>query len=120
MEPTVVMHATHNMDIMRSESFGPVLAIHRPVTDDMEAIELMNDSEFGLTAGLFSRDPEKLSRLTSKLDVGTVFWNTCDQAEPWMPWTGRKASGQGVTLSYLGTQAMAKPKAVYVRMKNID
>ncbi|MFO7181792.1 MAG: aldehyde dehydrogenase family protein [Pseudomonadota bacterium] len=113
-EPTVVANATNAMRLMREESFGPVIGIAR-VSDDERAIELMNDTEYGLTAGVYTRDRARAERVLARLDVGTAYWNCCDRVSPRLPWTGRRHSGMGSTLSKYGIVAFVQPKAFHLK-----
>lgn len=113
-EPTVLADVDHTMSVMREESFGPVIGVQK-VKDDEEALRLMQDTEYGLTAAVFSKDEARAKRILEQLDVGTGYWNCCDRVSPWLPWSGRKNSGLGTTLSYLGIRAFVKPKAYHLR-----
>jgi len=113
-EPTVLADARHDMKAMRDESFGPLIGI-MPVPGDEQAAELMADTEYGLTAGVYTRDRRRAERLLADLDTGTVYWNCCDRVSPRLPWSGRRHSGLGTTLSTLGIQAFLKPKAWHLR-----
>ncbi len=113
-EATVLVEADHRMDIMRDESFGPVIAIQK-VQDDAEAITLMNDSPFGLTAGVFTPDEARARRILTQVRAGTVYWNCCDRVSPRLPWSGVGDSGIGLTLSRYGIQTFARPKAWHLR-----
>lgn len=113
-EPTVLSDVNHTMRVMKEETFGPVIGIQK-VKDDEEALRLMADTEYGLTAAVFSKSEERAKRILGELDVGTGYWNCCDRVSPWLPWSGRKHSGLGTTLSYLGIQAFVKPKAYHLR-----
>ncbi|HLV65013.1 MAG TPA: aldehyde dehydrogenase family protein [Polyangiaceae bacterium] len=113
-EPTVIVNATNAMRIMREESFGPVIGIAR-VPNDERAIELMNDTEYGLTAGVYTRDRARAEHLLARLDAGSVYWNCCDRVSPRLPWTGRRHSGIGSTLSKHGIRAFVQPKAFHLR-----
>ncbi|TPX60626.1 hypothetical protein SpCBS45565_g07467 [Spizellomyces sp. 'palustris'] len=99
--PQVLINVDHSMRIMREETFGPVVGIMK-VASDEEAVQLMNDSEFGLTASIWTKDVEKGLNFGEDLEVGTVFMNRCDYLDPAMAWTGWKDSGRGVTLSKFG------------------
>ncbi len=112
--PTVVAGATNDMRLMRDESFGPVIGI-ATVADDDEAVRLMNDSEYGLTAGVYSRDRQRAEAILRRVDAGSVYWNCCDRVSPRLPWTGRKHSGIGSTLSVDGIRAFLQPKAWHLR-----
>jgi acyl-CoA reductase-like NAD-dependent aldehyde dehydrogenase len=109
-EPTVIAGATNAMRLMREESFGPVIGV-AAVAGDEEAVELMNDTEYGLTAGVYSRDRARAERLLSRVNAGSVYINACDRVSPRLPWTGRKHSGIGSTLSTYGIRAFVQPKA---------
>jgi acyl-CoA reductase-like NAD-dependent aldehyde dehydrogenase len=109
-EPTVIAGATNAMRVMRDESFGPIIGI-ASVEDDAEAIERMNDTEYGLTAGVYSRDNGRAAKVLSHVNAGTVYINACDRVSPRLPWTGRKHSGMGSTLSTYGIRAFLQPKA---------
>jgi acyl-CoA reductase-like NAD-dependent aldehyde dehydrogenase len=108
--PTVLVNVTHEMDVMREESFGPIIGL-MAVTDDAEAIARMNDTEYGLTAGVYSRNKDRASRILNRLHAGSVYWNCCDRVSPRLPWSGVKHSGIGLTLSRYGIQAFTRPKA---------
>lgn len=109
-EPTVLAGATNAMHVMRDESFGPIIGIAGVASDD-EAIASMNDTEYGLTAGVYSRDRERAARVLERVHAGTVYINACDRVSPRLPWTGRKHSGMGSTLSTYGIRAFLQPKA---------
>jgi acyl-CoA reductase-like NAD-dependent aldehyde dehydrogenase len=102
------------MKVMREESFGPVIGIQE-VSDDREAIALMNDTEYGLTAAVYTPDVARAERILSRVDAGTAYWNCCDRVSPRLPWTGRKHSGIGSTLSIAGIRAFVQPKAWHLR-----
>ncbi len=112
---TVLTEVNHSMAIMREESFGPVIGIQK-VTSDEEALKLMNDSEYGLTAGVYTRDGAVASKLMADLNAGSVYWNCCDRVSPRLPWSGRGHSGIGSTLSVLGIDTFLKPKAYHLRL----
>jgi len=109
-EPTVLSGVTHEMQIMREESFGPVIGIMQ-AGDDEEAARLMNETEYGLTAAVYTPDRERAERVLSRVDAGTVYWNCCDRVSPRMPWTGRRHSGIGSTLGTVGIRAFVQPKS---------
>lgn len=115
-EPTVLASVTHEMSVMKEESFGPIIGIQK-VNSDEEAIALMLDSEYGLTAAIYADNYERAKPILDKMDSGTVYWNCCDRLSPQLPWSGRKHSGFGSTLSYLGIRAFVKPKAYHLRGK---
>ncbi len=113
-EPTVIADATGEMLVMRHESFGPIVGV-QAVADDDEAVSLMNDSEYGLTAGVYTRDRGRAEAILRRVDAGSVYWNCCDRVSPRLPWTGRKHSGAGSTLSTLGIRAFLRPKAWHLQ-----
>jgi acyl-CoA reductase-like NAD-dependent aldehyde dehydrogenase len=113
-EPTVLADATHNMKLMREESFGPIIGIMK-VKDDPEAIELMKDTEYGLTAAVYSKSKERAEKILRRIDAGTGYWNCCDRVSAALPWSGRKHSGFGVTLSNAGIRAFTRPKAYHLK-----
>ncbi len=113
-EPTVLVNVNHSMKIMKDESFGPVIGIQK-VSSDEEAIDLMKDTEYGLTAAVFSSDESRAQRVFDEMDTGTVYWNCCDRVSPNVPWSGRKNSGLGSTLSAQGIRAFTQPKAYHLR-----
>ena len=114
MAPQVVVDVNHEMSLMREESFGPVVGI-MAVADDAEAVRLMNDSPYGLTAAIFTADAEAAARLGEEIETGTVFMNRCDYLDPALAWTGIKDSGHGCTLSRLGYEALTRPKSFHLR-----
>ncbi|MEI3797661.1 MULTISPECIES: aldehyde dehydrogenase family protein [Chitinophaga] len=109
-EPTILTDVDHNMKIMQEESFGPVIGIMK-VSSDKEAIELMNDTEYGLTASVYSSNGERAQEILSQVNAGTGYWNCCDRVTAGLPWAGRKHSGFGATLSHQGLRAFTKTKA---------
>jgi acyl-CoA reductase-like NAD-dependent aldehyde dehydrogenase len=113
-EPTVLSGVHHGMEIMREESFGPVIGIQK-VSSDAEAVALMNDTRYGLTAGVYTRDEVKARELLAQVNAGTVYWNCCDRVSPRLPWSGHGHSGVGLTLSTYGIQAFTRPKAWHLR-----
>jgi acyl-CoA reductase-like NAD-dependent aldehyde dehydrogenase len=114
LTPQILTNVTHNMRVMRDESFGPVVGI-MPVKDDAEAIALMNDCQFGLTAAIFTNDVDAADAIGAKLETGTVFMNRCDYLDPALCWTGCKDTGQGAGLSVLGYQALTRPKSYHLK-----
>jgi len=113
-QPTVVADATNDMSLMRQESFGPVIGI-APVSGDEEAVRLMNDTEYGLTAGVYTKDRARARAVLARVDAGSVYWNCCDRVSPRLPWTGRRHSGIGSTLSREGIRTFVQPKAWHFR-----
>src|ERR1700694_2315156 len=109
-EPTVVVDVDHRMALMRDESFGPIIGIQK-VKDDTEAVRLMNDSEYGLTAGVYTPDEKRARRILSQVHAGSAYWNCCDRVSPRLPWSGVGHSGIGLTLSTYGIQTFTRPKA---------
>jgi len=112
--PTVLTDVDHSMLVMRDESFGPIIGI-QAVADDAAAIELMNDTEYGLTAGVYTNDAARARRILSRVDAGSVYWNCCDRVSPRLPWSGVRHSGIGLTLSTMGIQTFTRPKAWHLR-----
>ena len=92
----------------------PLLGFKK-VSSDAEATELMNDSDYGLTASVYCRDKPRAQRIMSELDAGTVYANCCDRVSPYTPWSGRKGSGLGSTLSEIGIEAFMQPKAWHIK-----
>jgi acyl-CoA reductase-like NAD-dependent aldehyde dehydrogenase len=113
-QPTVFSHVNHQMDLMREESFGPVIGIQK-VSGDDEAVRLMNDTRYGLTAGVYTRDEARARRLLAQVNAGTVYWNCCDRVSPRLPWSGHGDSGVGLTLSTYGIATFTRPKAWHLR-----
>jgi acyl-CoA reductase-like NAD-dependent aldehyde dehydrogenase len=113
-EPTVLVNVNHNMEVMREESFGPIIGIQK-VGSDEEAVALMNDTRYGLTAGVFTRDAARAEALLGRVNAGSVYWNCCDRVSPRLPWSGHRDSGVGVTLSTYGIQTFTQPKAWHLR-----
>ncbi len=114
LAPQVLINVDHRMDVMQQESFGPVVGI-MPVRSDQEAIELMNDSPYGLTASIWTSNSTAAKQIGLQLDTGTVFMNRCDYLDPELAWTGVKNSGRGCSLSSLGYQALTRPKSFHLR-----
>jgi acyl-CoA reductase-like NAD-dependent aldehyde dehydrogenase len=113
-EPTVLTQVNHQMKVMMEESFGPIIGVMK-VRDDQEAIRLMNDCEYGLTASVYTQNKDRGTGILSQVNSGTSYLNCCDRVSPYLPWAGRKHSGLGATLSYLGILAFAKPRGWHVR-----
>jgi acyl-CoA reductase-like NAD-dependent aldehyde dehydrogenase len=112
--PTVFTDVNHDMLLMREESFGPVIGI-QAVDDDEHALALMNDTRYGLTAGVFTRDEETARALLARVNAGSAYWNCCDRVSPRLPWSGHGDSGLGLTLSHHGILAFTRPKAWHLR-----
>jgi acyl-CoA reductase-like NAD-dependent aldehyde dehydrogenase len=114
LAPQILIDVNHQMRVMRDETFGPVVGIMK-VEDDDEAIRLMNDSDFGLTASLWTRDPARAARVGARVETGTVFMNRCDYLDPGLCWTGCKDTGRGAALSVLGYHALTRPKSYHLK-----
>jgi acyl-CoA reductase-like NAD-dependent aldehyde dehydrogenase len=114
MAPQVLVDVDHRMAVMTEETFGPVVGI-MPVAGDEEALRLMNDSRYGLTASIWSQDVEAALSLGDQLETGTCFLNRCDYLDPALAWTGVKDSGRGCTLSSLGYEALTRPKSFHFK-----
>jgi len=112
--PTVLVDVDHTMRVMREETFGPLIGL-APVASDDQAVALMSDTEYGLTASVYTPDRARAERLLGRLDVGTAYWNCCDRVSPRLPWTGRGASGLGLTLGREGITTFLRPKAFHLR-----
>jgi acyl-CoA reductase-like NAD-dependent aldehyde dehydrogenase len=115
-EPTVLIDTTNDMAVMRDESFGPIIGIAK-VKDDEEAVKLMNDTEYGLTAAVYTATQARAEKILIQINSGTGYWNCCDRVSPALPWSGRKHSGFGATLSHMGIRAFTKPKGYHLRGK---
>jgi acyl-CoA reductase-like NAD-dependent aldehyde dehydrogenase len=113
-EPTVLVDVNHKMKVMREESFGPVIGIMK-VKSDEEAVQLMNDTEYGLTAAVYSSSQKRAEKILAQLNSGTGYWNCCDRVSAALPWSGRKHSGFGSTLSHVGLRAFTQPKGYHLR-----
>jgi len=113
-EPTVIADVDHTMSVMRDESFGPVIGV-QAVDGDDDAVALMNDTEYGLTAGVYTTDRRRAMRILERVHAGSVYWNCCDRVSPRLPWSGVGHSGLGLTLSTYGIQAFNRPKAWHLR-----
>ncbi|OEO26994.1 aldehyde dehydrogenase [Pseudomonas sp. J237] len=116
LAPQVLTGVDHSMRVMSEESFGPVVGIQK-VADDAEALRLMNDSEFGLTAAIFSQDEDAALALADQVEAGTVFLNRCDYLDPALAWTGVKNSGHGCTLSSVGFEHLTRPKSFHFKTR---
>jgi len=116
MAPQVLTAVNHRMSVMVEESFGPVVGIMK-VSDDAEAIGLMNDSPYGLTAAIWTEDVDAARKIGDEIATGTVFMNRCDYLDPALTWTGVKDTGRGATLSLLGYDALTRPKSYHFRTR---
>ncbi|MEE8364778.1 MAG: aldehyde dehydrogenase family protein [Gammaproteobacteria bacterium] len=114
LAPQVLVDVDHSMRVMTEESFGPVIGI-MSVSGDDEAIKLMNDSEFGLTAAVFTQDENAAIEIGNQIETGTWFMNRCDYLDPALAWTGVKNSGRGCTLSSVGFEHMTRPKSYHLK-----
>jgi acyl-CoA reductase-like NAD-dependent aldehyde dehydrogenase len=114
LAPEVLVNVNHQMEVMREESFGPVVGIMK-VQDDDEAVMLMNDSPYGLTASIWTRDMDRAAEVGSRIETGTVFMNRCDYLDPFLTWTGVKDTGRGTSLSKLGFETLTQPKSYHLR-----
>ncbi|HHS82453.1 MAG TPA: aldehyde dehydrogenase family protein [Devosia sp.] len=114
LSPQILTNVNHQMRVMRDESFGPVVGIMK-VSSDEEAVELMNDSEFGLTASLWTADPERAARIGRQIETGTVFMNRADYLDPGLCWTGCKNTGRGGALSVIGYHNLTRPKSYHLK-----
>lgn len=113
-EPTVLTNVSHDMLLMKEESFGPIIGIQKVKNDD-EAIQLMNDTEYGLTAGVYTQDEKRAEKILKQINAGTVYWNCCDRVSPKLPWAGRGHSGIGCTLSHYGIETFVRLKAWHLK-----
>lgn len=114
LAPQVLTNVDHSMSVMMDESFGPVVGIMKVKSDD-EAIRLMNDSPYGLTAGIWTSDLEAAERIGDQIETGTVFMNRCDYLDPALAWTGVKDTGRGASLSPIGYEMLTRPKSYHLR-----
>ena len=112
--PQALIDVNHEMDVMRSESFGPVAGI-MPVANDAEAVSLMNDSDYGLTASVWTADLDRAEKLSQQVETGTFFMNRCDYLDPALAWCGVKNSGRGASLSQIGYEMLTRPKSIHLR-----
>jgi len=114
LEPQVLLNVDHSMSVMQDESFGPVVGIMK-VNSDTDAVALMNDSKFGLTASVWTEDQQAALEIGSQVQTGTWFMNRCDYLDPALAWTGLKNSGHGCTLSEIGYEQLTQPKSFHLR-----
>jgi acyl-CoA reductase-like NAD-dependent aldehyde dehydrogenase len=115
LAPQVLIDVNHTMDVMSEETFGPVVGI-MSVKNDEEAVKLMNDSQYGLTASIWTADVDAALRIGDQVETGTWFMNRCDYLDPALAWTGVKNSGRGCTLSTVGYEALTRPKSFHLKM----
>lgn len=116
LAPQVLVHVNHSMRVMTEETFGPVVGIMKVGGDD-EALRLMNDSDYGLTASVWTQDAAAAEEIGNRLETGTVFMNRCDYVDPGLPWTGVKDTGRGASLSQLCFESLTRPKSFHLREK---
>lgn len=116
LAPQIVVDVDHSMRLMTEESFGPVVGVMKVRSDD-EAIDLMNDSEYGLTAAIWTADADAAEALGDRIDTGTVYMNRCDYLDPALAWTGVKHTGRGCTLSVVGYEHLTRPKSFHLRTR---
>jgi len=116
LAPQVLVHVNHSMRVMTEETFGPVVGIMKVGGDD-EALRLMNDSDYGLTASVWAQDAAAAEEIGNRLETGTVFMNRCDYVDPGLPWTGVKDTGRGASLSQLCFESLTRPKGFHLREK---
>jgi acyl-CoA reductase-like NAD-dependent aldehyde dehydrogenase len=114
LAPQILTDVNHAMSVMRDESFGPVVGIMK-VRDDEEAIRLMNDSPYGLSAAIWTADVDAAEAIGERIETGTVFMNRCDYLDPGLAWTGVKDTGRGASLSTLGYESLTRPKSYHLR-----
>ena len=114
LAPQVLVNVDHSMRVMMEESFGPVVGIMK-VKDDEEAIALMNDSPYGLTASIWTQDYDTAAAIGARIETGTIFMNRADYLDPALCWTGCKDTGRGTSLSYLGFHSVTRPKSYHLK-----
>lgn len=112
--PVALINVNHDMDVMKEESFGPILGIQK-VSGDEQALQLMNDTRYGLTAGVVCEDEKRATEILSQLEVGNGYVNCCDRVSPYLPWAGQRDSGLGATLGHAGILAFVRPQGIHVR-----
>jgi acyl-CoA reductase-like NAD-dependent aldehyde dehydrogenase len=115
LAPQVLLAVDHSMPVMREEIFGPVAGIMK-VRSDEQAIDLMNDTAFGLTAAIWTADEEAAIAIGDRVQTGTWFMNRCDYLDPALAWVGVKDSGRGCTLSVVGYEHLTRPKSFHLRL----
>ena len=114
LSPQILTNVNHEMDIMREENFGPVVGV-MPVNDDIEAIRMMNDSHYGLTASLWTGNLKRAEQIGKRVETGTVFMNRADYLDPALCWTGCKDTGRSGALSTIGYQNLTRPKSFHLK-----
>ena len=114
LAPQILVNVDHSMRVMMEESFGPVVGIMK-VKDDADALKLMNDSPYGLTASVWTKDYDTAAALGAQIETGTVFMNRADYLDPALCWTGCKDTGRGGSLSYLGFHSVTRPKSYHLK-----
>ncbi len=114
LAPQILVNVDHSMRVMKEESFGPVVGI-MPYRTEAEAVNLANDSPYGLTASIWTKDAERAAALGAQIETGTVFMNRCDYLDPALTWTGVKDTGRGTSLSYLGFLSVTRPKSYHLK-----
>jgi acyl-CoA reductase-like NAD-dependent aldehyde dehydrogenase len=114
LAPEVLTNVDHQMSVMREESFGPIVGIMK-VRNDEEAIALMNDSPYGLTASIWTTDTDRAAAIGDRIETGTVFMNRCDYVDPGLVWTGVKETGKGGAMSIVGYENLTRPKSYHLR-----
>jgi acyl-CoA reductase-like NAD-dependent aldehyde dehydrogenase len=116
LAPQILVNVDHSMDVMTEETFGPVVGIMK-VDSDNQALKLMNDSPYGLTASVWTEDEDAAINLANNIETGTCFMNRCDYLDPYLAWTGVKDTGRGCTLSTVGFEQLTRPKSYHLRVK---
>jgi acyl-CoA reductase-like NAD-dependent aldehyde dehydrogenase len=114
LAPEVLTGVNHQMSVMREENFGPIVGIMK-VRDDEEAVQLMNDSPYGLTASIWTTDSDRAASIGDRIETGTVFMNRCDYIDPALVWTGVKDTGKGGSMSFVGYENLTRPKSFHLR-----
>ena len=112
--PTVFSNCDHRMELMKEESFGPIIGIQK-VAGDEDAVHLMNDTRYGLTAGVYTPDANRAQAILARVNAGSLYWNCCDRVSPRLPWSGYGDSGIGLTLSSYGIETFTRPRAWHLR-----